>query len=605
MKILKPIGTFEQVMATAGELLRKYRTPLAISLILMAINRVAALALPLATKFFLDEVLVKRSLTHLPPLVGFVVAAGIVQGACSFLLTLLLTKTGQRIVSALREKVWAHMLRLPISFYDKHKTGKLTARVMEDAESIRNLFGATMIEFVGATLTSMFSLALLVRLSPELAGIAFSLLLAYFLVVQYLIRRIQPVFSEQQEIRAEIAGRVTESLGGIRIVKGYRAEEHEYAVFESGSRRLLGSYFKPLGTTAYLNGSTSLITSAIAALIMVIGTQKVAAGVMTIGDVATFIVLLALLVSPMFQIAGLGSQLSQAYAALQRTQSLLLLPPESTTDERPVRLSRIQGSVIFSKVDFEYETGQPVLNHISFKSRPGSVTALVGPSGAGKSTVISLIAGFHNPTAGLITVDGIDLRSINLDSYRSQLGIVLQDVFLFDGSIWENVSFSRPAASEKEILEACRLARVDQFAEIFPEGYRTIVGERGVRLSGGQKQRISIARAILANPRILILDEATSNLDSESECYIQESLKLLMQDRTTFVIAHRLSTIRRADEILVLENGRIKEVGNHENLLASRAQYYNLYVNQHLDELFSGKDENASAAAVRPALSRN
>jgi subfamily B ATP-binding cassette protein MsbA len=337
---------------------------------------------------------------------------------------------------------------------------------------------------------------------------------------------------------------------------------------------------------------------------MGIGTQKVAAGAMTIGDLATFIVLLALLVSPMFQIAGLGSQLAQAYAALHRTHALLSLPPETTSAERPVRLGRIHGSVVFDRVNFEYETGQPVLHDVSFKSRPGSVTALVGPSGAGKSTVISLIAGFHQPTTGLITVDGVDLQNINLDSYRSQLGIVLQDVFLFDGSIRENVSFSRTNASEKEVLEACRLARVDQFAETFPEGYQTIVGERGVRLSGGQKQRISIARAILANPRILILDEATSSLDSESECYIQESLKLLMQDRTTFVIAHRLSTVRRADQILVLENGHIKEAGKHENLLASKAQYYNLYVNQHIDELFSAKDENASAANIHQALSQ-
>jgi ABC-type multidrug transport system fused ATPase/permease subunit len=602
MDVLKPLRAFEQVTSPAKELLRKHRWPLLASLLLMCVNRVAALALPVATKFFLDKVVMAKTLTYLPPLAAFVVVAGLVQGVCSFSLTQLLTKTGQRIVSGLREKVWAHMLRLPIGFYDKHKSGELTARVMDDAESIRNLFGAAMIEFVGAALTSLFSLALLLRLSPGLMGIAFSLLFGYFLVAQHAMRKIQPFFSEQQEIRAEIAGRVTETLGGMRVVKGYMAEDHEYSVFASGSQRLLGSYFKPLATIALLNGSSAVITSVIAAVIMALGTLKIRAGVMTIGDLATFIVLLALLVSPLFQIAGLGSQLAQAFAALRRTQSMLLIPQETIKSDRSVRLGRLRGSVVFDRVSFEYESGRTVLHDISFRSEPGSVTALVGSSGAGKSTVISLIAGFHQPTTGSITVDGVELGAVSLDSYRSQLGIVLQDVFLFDGSIWENVSFSRPGAHKNAVLEACRLARVDQFAESFPDGYQTIVGERGVRLSGGQKQRISIARAILANPRILILDEATSSLDSESEIYIQKSLKLLMQDRTTFVIAHRLSTVRRADRILVLDNGRIRESGTHETLLASRSHYYNFYINQHFDEFFSTKAEDQPLSAAPAAF---
>lgn len=418
---------------------------------------------------------------------------------------------------------------------------------------------------------------------------------------------IRPIFRERGKINAEVTGRLTESLGGVRVVKGYHAEAREEAVFQSGVQRLLNNVLKSLTATSIMSLSATVLMGVVGAIIMYVGARQITAHVMTLGDFVTFTALLAFLIAPMFQIVNIGTQLSEALAGLERTREVLRERPEDEDPRRSVSLPPITGQVIFDQVSFAYDPGKPVLYDVSFCSEPGTVTALVGPSGSGKSTMIGLIAAFSTPQSGTVLVDGVDLSTVRLDSYRTQLGVVLQETFLFDGTIWENVAFARPNATPEQILEACRIARVDEFAESFEKKYDTIVGERGVKLSGGQRQRVSIARALLADPRILILDEATSNLDSESEGMIQEGLRVLMQGRTTFVIAHRLSTIRRADQILVVEAGRIVERGTHAELYAAQGRYYDLYTKQHGIEanLFlapgEGDDQPSPDGATRAA----
>jgi ABC-type multidrug transport system fused ATPase/permease subunit len=430
-------------------------------------------------------------------------------------------------------------------------------------------------------MTAVIALVVLLRISPAMTAVAFGVLLVFTAGLNWAFKTIRPIFRARPKITAEVTGRLTESLGGVRVVKGYHAEEREEKVFAGGVQRLLDNVLKTLTATSFMSLSATALMGLVSTAIMLLGARKIFAGTMTLGEFFTFTAFLAFLIAPAFQIVAIGTQLTEAITGLERTREILNEKPEDEDPERTIALGRVQGHVEFENVGFGYDVGKPVLYEVCFEARPGTVTAFVGPSGAGKSTLIGLIAAFYKPTVGRVLVDGNDLAKVKLDTYRTQLGVVLQETFLFDGSIRENVAFGRPDASEEEILAACRIARVDEFAEGFDKKYDTIVGERGVRLSGGQKQRVSIARAILADPRILILDEATSSLDSESEALIQEGLGYLMRGRTTFVIAHRLSTIRRADQILVVEGGRIIESGTHAALYAAGGRYYDLYTKQH------------------------
>lgn len=573
---------------------------------LMIVNRICGLVLPGSTKFLVDNVLGKHQYSLLAPLVLAVAGATLIQAITSFSLTQLVSKAGQRLIAELRRKVQEHVGRLPVSYYDANKTGTLVSRIMTDVEGVRNLLGTGLIEFTGGILTAILSFFILLRLSALMTGIALAVIVSFSLVLRTAFKTIRPIFRERGKINAEVTGRLTESLGGVRVVKGYHAEDREAKVFAGGVQRLLDNVLKSLTAMSLMSMSATMLMGVVGAFIMYVGARQIEAGTLTIGGFMAFTAFLAFMVAPVFQVVGIGTQLTEALAGLDRTHEVLSERPEDRDPRRTRDLPPILGHVVFNDVTFAYDEGKTVLNDISFESAPGTVTALVGPSGSGKSTMIGLIAAFHTPAQGTVSVDGIDLATVRLDSYRTQLGVVLQDTFLFDGTIRENVAFGKPDASEEEIMHACRIARVDEFAEGFEKRYDTIVGERGVRLSGGQKQRVSIARAILADPRILILDEATSSLDSESEALIQEGLRYLMQGRTTFVIAHRLSTIRRADQILVVEAGRIVERGTHESLYALRGRYWDLYTKQHGVEmnLFLAPGEGDSKPveqATRPA----
>ena len=570
-----------KLLPDVWELIEPRKAILALGFGLMLINRVAGLVLPGSTKFLIDNVIGKHQRQLLVPIILAVVCATIVQGVTSFSLTQLLSKSSQRMITDLRIKVQAHIGRLPVAFYDANKTGVLVSRIMSDVEGVRNLIGTGLIEFAGGIMTSIFALVVLLRISPGMTAVAAVVLIAFAVSLNKAFRTIRPLFRARPKLNAEVTGRLTESLGGVRVVKGYHAEEREGKVFAGGVHRLLDNVIKTLTMTSLMSLSSTVLMGLVSAVIMFLGAQKILAGTMTLGTFVTFTIFLGMLIAPLVQIVSIGPQLTEAITGLERTREVLSEKPEDEQPGRTVVLERVTGSVAFEHVDFSYDTGKPVLHDIRFDSAPGTVTALVGPSGAGKSTIIGLIAAFYVPTSGRVLVDGYDLAHVRLDSYRTQLGVVLQDTFLFDGTIRENVAFARPNATEKEILEACRIARVDEFAEGFENKYETVVGERGVKLSGGQKQRVSIARAILADPRILILDEATSSLDSESEALIQEGLRYLMRGRTTFVIAHRLSTARRAVQILVVEAGRIVERGTHESLYAAGGRYHELYTKQH------------------------
>jgi subfamily B ATP-binding cassette protein MsbA len=562
-------------------LIRPRRALLTLGLGLMVINRVSGLVLPASTKYLVDDVIGKRQLQLLYPLVGVVLLATIIQGLTSFALTQTLSKAAQRLIAELRRRVQEHVGRLSVSYYDANKTGMLVSRIMSDVEGVRNLIGTGLVDFVGGILTAIIAFAVLIRISPVMTAIAFGFLLVFGVGLRKAFRTIRPIFRERGKINAEVTGRLTESLGGVRVVKGYHAEDREHAVFSLGVERLLQNVFKTLTATSVMSLSSSMLMGIIGAIVMFMGTRQILAGKLTLGGFFTYTMFLGYLAAPLFQVVGIGTQITEAIAGLERTREVLDEVPENEDPERTFALPPIQGDVAFVDVTFAYEAKKTVLHNISFRARPGTVTALVGSSGSGKSTIIGLIAAFHRPNSGKVLVDGVDLSTVQLDSYRTQLGMVLQDSFLFDGTIRENVAFSKPDATEEEILRACVIARVDEFAEKFELKYDTIIGERGVKLSGGQRQRVSIARAILADPRILILDEATSSLDSESEEMIQHGLSYLMQGRTTFVIAHRLSTIRRADQILVVEAGEIVERGTHRELFELGGRYFDLYTRQH------------------------
>ena len=569
------------VMPDVWDLVRPRRKLLAVGLVLIVISRLAGLVLPGSTKFFIDDVIGRKQLDLLVPLVLAVLAATAVEAATSFSLTQLLSKAGQRLIAELRRKVHSHLARLPVAYYDSHKTGSLVSRVMSDVEGVRNLVGTGLVELIGGLLTATVAFAALLYYSPKLTAISLFPLIAFGLVLKYAYTTLRPLFRERWKIRAEVTGRLTESLGGVRVVKGYHAEEREEGVFASGVQRILDNVLSTITGTSLASLAASVLMGVVGVLIMYFGAHEVLAGRMELGDMVSFTVFLAFVVAPVFRIVSIATQLMEAFSGLERTREVFDEMREQDDPLRTVELGTLRGEVRFEQVDFAYEPGKPVLHEISFESRPGSVTALVGSSGSGKSTIIGLVAAFYKPGAGRVVVDGVDLGTAKLSSYRTQLGVVLQETFLFDGSIRENVAFGRPDATEDEVLEVCRIARVDEYAEKLEKGYDTIVGERGVKLSGGQRQRVAIARAILANPRILILDEATSSLDSESEAMIQQGLSFLMRGRTTFVIAHRLSTIRRADQILVVEDGRILERGNHESLYAAEGRYRDLYDKQH------------------------
>jgi ABC-type multidrug transport system fused ATPase/permease subunit len=586
-------------------LIKPRRGLLALGFVLMAINRVSGLVLPASTKYFVDNVIGKRQVQLLTPIVLSILAATIVQGLTSFTLTQLLSKSAQKMITDLRRQVQAHIGRLPVSFYDANKTGALVSRIMSDVEGVRNLIGTGLVEFVGGLMTAAFALVYLIHTSIAMTGLAFGILVVFGLGINKAFKTIRPIFRARPKITAEVTGRLTESLGGVRVVKGYHAEEREEKIFSTGVQRLLENVLKTLTATSLMSLSGAGLMGVVSALIMEFGGHRILAGGMTLGQFFAFNIFLGLLVAPVFQIVAIGTQITEAITGLERTREILNEKKEDETPGRTVTLERINGQVMMEDVSFAYDSRKEVLREVSFQSEPDTVTALVGPSGAGKSTIIGLIAAFYVPSSGRVLVDGVDLATVKLYSYRTQLGVVLQETFLFDGTIRENVAFARPDATDDEILAACHIARVDEFAESFEKQYDTVVGERGVRLSGGQKQRVSIARAILADPRILILDEATSSLDSESEALIQEGLRYLMRGRTTFVIAHRLSTIRRADQILVVEAGRIIERGTHESLYAAGGRYYDLYTKQHAVQanLFlapgEGDTEPADAAEVQ------
>src|SRR5947209_1832319 len=572
------------LLKEAWPFLRAQRALLLLGLGLMAINRLAGLVLPASTKFLVDNVIGKRRIHLLAPLALAIVTATAIQGVTSFTLTQLLSKAAQRMIAQLRKQVQAHIGRLSISFHDANKTGTLVSRIMTDVEGLRNLMGTGLVELVGSLMTALFAFVVLLRISVFMTTLASIILVGFGLALNKAIGTIRPIFRARSKLNAEVSGRLTESLGGVRVVKGYHAEGREEEVFAGGVQRLLENILKTLTATSVMSLSSTVLFGIVSALILYLGTTRIISGTMTLGTFLTYIAFLGLLIAPVSQIVSIGTQLTEGMAGLERTSDILAEKPEDQDPKRSVSIGKIVGEIAFEGVDFAYAEGKAVLHGVSFQARPGTVTALVGPSGAGKSTIIGLIAAFYTPTSGRVLVDGTDLSTVRLSSYRTQLGVVLQETFLFDGTIRENVIFSRPEASEEEILAACRIARVDEFAESFENKYDTVVGERGINLSCGQKQRVSIARAILADPRILILDEATSSLDSESEALIQEGLRYLMRGRTTFVIAHRLSTIRRAEQILVVEAGRIIERGTHESLYAMGGRYFDLYTKQHAVE---------------------
>lgn len=552
-----------------------------IGLLLIVLGRLAGLVLPWKSKVLLDEVIPNKDLNQLYQLLMIVGVAILIQATTSFLLTRILSVQAQYLISELRAQVQRKVLALPISFFDNNKSGALVSRIMSDVEGVRNLIGTGLVQLVGGSFTAVVSFGLLLYINPVMTIFVLIPISVFGIVVLKAFKYIRPIFRKRSKINAEVKGRLTETLGGVRVIKGFNAEEQESQVFEEGVHRIYINVKKSLTATALMTSSSTFLLAGVASTgIMGMGGYFMMEGSMTTGDFLFFTMVLAFMIAPIVQMSNIGSQLTEALAGLDRTEELMNLQTEADDENRTLDLDNLNGTISFKNVSFAYEENKEVLHNISFEAKAGSVTALVGSSGSGKSTIAGLAASFLNPVSGKITVDGKNLASIKLNSYRKYLGVVLQDEFLFEGSIRDNIIFPKPNASEEEIQKAVKAAYVDEFTDRFEEGLETKIGERGVKLSGGQQQRIAIARAILADPKIIILDEATSNLDTESEALIQKSLDALMKNRTTFVIAHRLSTIRKADQILVIENGYIAERGNHEELISKQGRYFDLYTYQ-------------------------
>ena len=551
-----------------------------LGLFLIAISKAASFVAPIASKYLIDDVIVNKDIDMLKYLVAGVMLAILVQAVTSFLLTKILSVQAQYLISELRAQVQKKVLALPVRFFDNAKSGALVSRIMSDVEGVRNLIGTGLVQLVGGIITAVVSLILLMEISVFMTLFTFIPLTIFAIIALKAFKIIRPIFRNRGKIIAEVKGRLTETLGGIRVIKGFNAEKQEEEVFEVGVERLYQNVKKSLTTTAFMTSSSTFLLGVATTSVMGFGGYKIIQDSLTVGEFVEFTVLLGLMIAPIVQMSSVGSQLTEALAGLDRTEELMNLEEESDEENRTIELDKVVGRMSFSDVSFSYEEGKEVLHNISFDVEPGQVIALVGSSGSGKSTIAGLAASFLNPDSGTIIIDGHDLSKVNLNSFRQHLGVVLQDDFLFEGTIRENILFPGPDASEEKLLEAVKAAYVDEFTDRFDKGLDTLIGERGVKLSGGQRQRIAIARAILADPKILVLDEATSSLDTESEALIQKSLGELTKGRTTFVIAHRLSTIRKADQILVIENGHILEQGTHEKLIASEGRYYNLFTYQ-------------------------
>ncbi len=569
---------------TVGQAFKEFIWPrkgiVFIGLILIVISKLASLVLPLKSKELLDEIIPNKDTEALTTMLIVVGSAIAIQAITSFALTRLLSVEAQLLISKLRAKVQKQVLSLPISYFDDNKSGALVSRIMSDVEGVRNLIGTGLVQLIGGTLTAIISLVLLIQISPKMTLFVLLPIAVFAVIALKAFGYIRPIFRNRGVINAEVTGRLTETLNGVRVIKGFNAEEQENLSFEKGVDRLFQNIKKSLTATAVMTSSSAFLLGLASLGIMGIGGMMIIDGTLTTGDFLAFTLLLGFMIAPIVQMSNIGSQLTEAFAGLDRTEEIMNMAAEDNPEVRTVNLPKIEGDIEFNDVSFSYEEGKEVVHNISFSAAKGSVTALVGSSGSGKSTLASLVATFINPDSGLITIDGQDISKVSLNSFRSQLGVVLQDDFLFEGSIRENILFPRPDSTEEQLQEAVKAAYVNEFTDRFEDGLDTIIGERGVKLSGGQRQRIAIARAVLANPRILILDEATSNLDTESEALIQKSLAELMKGRTTFVIAHRLSTIRKADQILVIEHGKIAEQGKHDELIAKEGRYYELFTYQ-------------------------
>ncbi|HSM13389.1 MAG TPA: ABC transporter ATP-binding protein [Thermoanaerobaculia bacterium] len=558
----------------------QHRKRLAIAFGVLVVGRVAGLVLPASSKYLIDEVVGKHNVELLLPLALAAGLATFVQAGSSFALSQLLGVAAQGEIAAMRRRLHAHVIRLPTRYFDSTKSGELISRVMSDAEGIRNLVGTGLVQLVGGLLSAALALGVLFWLNWRLTLANLVVIGAFGGVLAWTFRRLRPIFRERGKIQAEVTGRLGESIGGVRVVKAYTAEPVEERVFGSGVGRLFANIRRTMTGISAVTASSTALMGAVGTVLLIVGGRAVVAGTMTLGDLVMYVFFTGLLAAPAAEIAAIGTQITEAFAGLDRIREVFGQVPEDAADEELEAVPSMAGEIEFEDVGFEYEPGRPVLRGVGFRAAAGSTTALVGSSGSGKSTLIGLVCAFHRPTEGVIRVDGRDLARLRLRDYREHVGVVFQDNFLFDGTIAENVAYARPSASREEVLAAAAVAHCDEFVERFPDGYETIVGERGVKLSGGQRQRVAIARAVLADPAILILDEATSSLDSESEAMIQDGLARLRQGRTTFVIAHRLSTIRAAEQILVLEEGEIVERGNHAELIELNGRYRELHDRQ-------------------------
>jgi subfamily B ATP-binding cassette protein MsbA len=573
---------FRDAWPEARELMWRHRRPLALGILLMVLNRVAGLVLPGSSKFLIDSVLGEGRTDLLLPLAGAAFLATVVQAGTGFALSQVVSIAGQRAIADMRRAVQAHVIRLPVAYFDSTKSGVLISRVMTDAEGVRNLVGTGIIQLVGGLFTAAIAAGVLFWIDWRMTSATLVMLLLFAGAMSFAFKRLRPIFRERGKIHAEVTGRLAEGLGGIRVVKTYTAEPHEEEVFGTGVLRLLKNVAATITGTSAISSFSSLIVGVIGVVIIVMGGRGIAAGEMTLGDLVMYIFFVGLMAAPLVQISSIGTQISEAFAGLDRIRELRRVAREEDDGVARETVADVAGDVVFEDVSFAYEPDKPVLQDVSFHAPAGTTTALVGPSGAGKSTLIGLVMAFHQPGSGRVSVDGRDLGRLRLAEYRRNLGVVPQDNFLFDGTIRENIAYARPEATDEEILAAARVAHCDEFVERFEDGYETVIGERGVKLSGGQRQRVAIARAVLADPRILILDEATSSLDSESEALIRDGLQSLRRGRTTFVIAHRLSTIRSADQILVMDEGRIVERGRHQELIGrADGLYRRLYEKQY------------------------